>query len=97
MRLQEDVYDRGMTRLGWMVLLLTAVLLCALYWRSRRTKLPRFKSEARTRSGRPGLIRPGLLELQHLIEPEKKVEILLHEEDAEEEEHSGAPPEPPSR
>ena len=46
------------------------------------------------KSRRRGLMRTGLLELQQLIEPERKMEVLIEERDDELADDSAAPPDP---
>jgi hypothetical protein len=46
-------------------------------------------------SGGTSLMRTGMLELQSMLEPEKKIELLQKKEDRTAQEESGDPPRPP--
>ena len=66
-----------MTPLGWFLAIGIPVLLALLILEGRR------QEKRHGRGGGTGarLMRAGMLEMQTLLEPEKKVEILLEKED----------------
>ena len=79
-----------MTPMGWMLVIGIPVLVGLLILEGRRQE---------KRHGRAGtgarLMRAGMLEMQTFLEPEKKVEILLQEEEGQTDVvPAGAPPDP---
>lgn len=72
------------------LILFGAAVLIALEGRRQRRRLGTAKRRG------SGLMRTGMLELQALLEPEKKVEMLIEKKAPTAQQESGAPPEPPS-
>lgn len=82
-----------MTPLGWFVVIGVPLLLVVLLLEGRRQERKYGKAGSGTR-----LMRAGVLELQSLLEPDRKVEILkLEEQDQEQAHPAGDPPDPGRR
>ena len=80
-----------MTSIGWFLVIGIPVLLALLILEGRRQEKRHGKAGTGAR-----LMRSGMLEMQSLLEPEKKVEMLLKEEElSPDAERAGAPPLPP--
>ena len=81
-----------MTPAGWFFVFLVLVVPAFLILEGRRQRR-RVDAE---RSGTK-LARAGLLEMQNLLEPERKVEVFREEPSEAEADESGAPPTPEER
>lgn len=80
-----------MTPMGWILVIGIPILVGLIMLEGRRQERRHGKAGTGAR-----LMRSGMLEMQSLLEPEKKVEMLLQEEElSPDAERAGAPPHPP--
>src|SRR5205085_8339099 len=81
-----------MTPAGWFFLFLVIAVPTFLVLEGRRQR--RREAERRSNGNATKLARAGLLELQSVLEPDRKIEVFREEKTDAEEDDAGSPPSP---